>query len=121
MNLVITIAIDTDDDLLAVLDFALGTVGRLLDLALLEAAVDGPDRATHRVDLREIVVRRVLELVGEALHVIAAGEGIRGGRDSRLVRDDLLRPQRKARGRLRRQRERFVARVGMQALGSAED
>ena len=83
-------------------------------------AVDGLERAAHRVDLLEIVVRGILELVGQPLDEVAAGERVRRGGHAALVGDDLLRAQRQARGRLRRQRQRLVARVRVQALGAAE-
>src|SRR5207344_3207645 len=50
-NLVVAEAVDPDDDLVARLDGPLDAVGRLLDLALLEAALDRGQRAAHRLDL----------------------------------------------------------------------
>ena len=120
-DLVVAEAVDADDDLLARLDRPLDAVGRLLDLALLEAAVDGGERAAHRVDLVEVGPGRRLELVGQALDVVRAGERIGRLGHAGLVGQDLLGPQGQPGGLLGRQGERLVARVGVQALGAAED
>ena len=48
MDLVVAEPVDADDDLVARLDRPLDAVGRLLDLALLEAALDRGERPAHR-------------------------------------------------------------------------
>ena len=103
------------------LDLALDAVGGLLDLALLEAALDGRERAAHRVDLVEVGRRGGLELVGQRLDEPGAGQRVRRLGDAGLVGDDLLGPEGEPGGLHRRQGERLVAGVGVQALGPAED
>jgi hypothetical protein len=73
-------AVDADDHLLAGSIAALDAVRGLLDLALLEAALDGGERAAHSVDLVEVGPGRRLELVRQRLDVPAAR---RAGRASR--------------------------------------
>ena len=62
-----------------------------------------------------------LDLVGERLDQVGAGERVDRVGDARLVRDHLLRAQRDPRRALGRQRERLVEPVGVQRLGAAAD
>ena len=57
-------AIDADDDLLLLVQFALVAVGRLLDLALDVALLDGAHAAAERVDLGDVILRLRLQRVG---------------------------------------------------------
>ena len=78
MAVVVAEAVDADDDPLAGLDLALDPVRGLLDLALLVAGLDRRERAAHRVDLVEVLVRGRLELVGQRLDEVvpASGSGV---------------------------------------------
>ena len=68
----------------------------------------------------EVRLGLLLEVVGQALDEVRTAEWIDAARDARLVRENLLRPERQ-RGSLRgRQRERLVQGVGMQRVGPAE-
>ena len=108
MDRVVTEPVHADDDLVAVLDRPLDAIGRLLDLALLEPALDGGERSAHRLDLVEVGPRRRLELVRQALDVVGAGERVGRLGDAGLVGDDLLGPEGEAGGVLGRQREGLV-------------
>ena len=121
MDLVVAEPVDPDDDLVARLDRPLDAVGRLLDLALLEAALDRRERAAHRLDLVEVRPGGGLELVGQALDVVGARQRVGRLGHAGLVGEDLLGPQRQPGGLLGRQGEGLVARVRVQALGAAED
>ena len=61
-----------------------------------------------------------LEVVGQPLDGVGAADRIHGVGDSRLTRDDLLRPERDTRRLLGRQRQRLVAAVAVQRLRAAE-
>jgi len=77
--------------------------------------------ATHRVDALDVLPRQALDLVGQRLHVVRTSERVGSIGDAAFVADDLLRAQRDARGLLRRQAERLVETVGVQALRAAHD
>ena len=64
---------------------------------------------------------RVLDLVGERLDEVGAGERVHGVGGAGLVGDDLLRAQRDARCALGGQRQRLVEAVRVQRLGAAAD
>ena len=66
-------------------------------------------------------LRARLDLVGQRLDEVGAGEGIDGVGDARLVGEDLLRAQRDLRRALGGQRQRLVEAVGVQRLGAAAD
>ena len=66
-DLLVAEGVDADDDLVAGLDRPLDPVGRLLDLALLEAALDRGERAAQRVDLVEEATGARLQLVRQGL------------------------------------------------------
>src|SRR4051794_9960830 len=120
MDLVVAEAVDPDDDLVPGLDRLLDAVRGLLDLALLEAALDRGERPAHRLDLVEVAPRGGFELVRQALDVVRARQRVGGLGHPRLVREDLLGAQREPGGLLRRQRECLVAGVRVQALGATE-
>ena len=90
-------AVDADDDALLILQLALVAVGGLLDLALDVALLDGAHAAAERVDLLDVLPRLALQLVGERLDVIRAGQRINRVGDAGLVGEDLLRAQREPR------------------------
>ncbi len=74
--------IDPDDDHLARVDGLCVLVGRLLDLVLQVAGLDGRNGATLSVDLLEVVSSETLHLVGQPLEVVAAGKRVDGVGDS---------------------------------------
>ena len=82
--------VDTDDDPLVVVDRLGVLVGRRLDLILLVAGLDGSNRPAHLVDLVDVLPGEALDLVGERLHEVRAGERIGRVGDAALVADDLL-------------------------------
>ena len=112
--------VDSHDDLVATLDGLLDPVRRLLDLALLEAALERRQRAAERLDLVEVGPRGALDLVGQALDEVRAGERVGRLGDPALVGQDLLGAQGQPGGLGGRQGEGLVARVRVQALGAAE-
>ena len=57
------VLVDAHDDLLLPLHRLLELEGRLLDLALREAALDGRHHSAHRVDLAEVLERLGLDVV----------------------------------------------------------
>jgi hypothetical protein len=79
------------------------------------------ERAAQSLDLLEVVVRGRLECVGESFHVVAACQWIRRLRHAGLVCEDLLGPESETRSFGGWQRQGFVARIGVKALGSAKD
>ena len=85
--------VEPDDDPLVVVDRLRVLVRRLLDLALLEAGLDAVDGATHLVDALDVLPRQPLDLVGERLDEVAAGQRVGRVGDAALVADDLLRAQ----------------------------
>ena len=115
------VLVDADDHPLARLDVLLPLERGVLDLPLHEALLDRVHGAAELVDALDQLPRARLELVGERLDVERAAERIgRRGR-ARLVREDLLRPERDRRCMLGRQRERLVERVRVQRLRAAGD
>src|SRR5438552_105376 len=114
------VLVDADDRPLALLDLLLEAERRLGDLALRVAALHRVDHAAHLLDLAQVAVEALLHDVREVLEVVRAGEGIGGVCDARLVRDDLLGPQRERHGFLRGQRIGLVQRVRVQRLRAAE-
>ena len=73
--LVLLVAVDTDDDALALLDLALVAERRVLDLALDEALLDRRNRAADLVDPLDQLPRRLLELRRQRLDEVGAAEG----------------------------------------------
>ncbi len=72
------ISIDADDDLVAALQRLLVAIGRLLDLALLVAGVDRPDRTAPLVDLAQIIEDARLDLRGESFEPVGTAERVDG-------------------------------------------
>ena len=117
VHLVGHVLVDADDDVLLLAIALLVAPCGLLDLGPDER--DALDRAAHLVDAVDQRLRRLLDLVGERLDEVGAGERIDGVGRSRLVGEDLLGAKRDARGGFARQRERLVEAVRMQRLGAA--
>ena len=113
------VLVHADDDVLLLLVALLVAPGRLLDLGADER--DALHRAAHLVDLVDQRLRRLLDLVGERLDEVGAGERVDGVGGAGLVGEDLLRAQRDPRGALAGQRERLVEAVGVQRLRAAAD
>src|SRR3990170_6446968 len=97
-----------DDDFLALLDLPLESVCLLLDGALHVAALDGGNSSPHRLDLLEDVPGPLLEVIRQGLHEVRARQRIDGVGDTRLIGDDLLRPERDALGLLCRDGQRLI-------------
>src|SRR5215213_10395448 len=100
------VLVHPDDDVLLLLVALLVAPGRLLDLGADER--NALHRAAQLVDLVDQRLRRLLDLVGEGLDDVRAGEGVGGVGRAGLVGQDLLGAQGDARGALARQRQRFV-------------
>ena len=118
--LLFDIAIDPDDDLIAAFALDLATEGILGDRILDESILDRDDRATARLHLAQPLTRPLFDLVGQSLDEIRTSQRIGGAGHSRLVRQDLLRPQRERCRVLGRQPQRLIVRVRVQALGATE-
>ena len=114
------VLVDAHHDAPAGVDVALVAVGALLDLALDEAGLDGRQHPAQLVDLVDVVLGLALDLVGEVLDVVAAGQRVDGVGDAGLVGDDLLGAQGDADRCLGGQRQRLVAGIGVQRLGAAQ-
>ena len=89
--------VEPDDDPLVVVDRLGVLVGRLIDLALLEAGLDALDGSAHLVDAIEVLPRQTLDLVGQRLDEVRTGQRVGCVDDAALVADDLLRSQRNLR------------------------
>jgi hypothetical protein len=109
---VLDVLVDADDDVLPGAVALVVAERRLLDLVLDEG--DGVDRSAELVDLGDELERSQLDLVGQCLDEVRAGEGIDGVGRPRLVGDDLLRAQRDLGRALAGQRQGLVEAVGVQ-------
>src|SRR5262245_25104035 len=69
-------SIDANDDGLARIDGDLGSIRRLLNLALDEAALDGRERSTHCVDAFEQGDGTRLDLIGQLFDGVRAAHWI---------------------------------------------
>ena len=118
--LVEPVLVDADDHFLAAVDRGLATRGRLFDAQLGHARLDGFRHATERLDFLHELPRLVGDAVGERLDVVAAAQWVDDVGDARLLGEDELRVARDARRELARERDRFVERVGVQALRATE-
>src|SRR5580700_4712441 len=78
------------DNTVAVVDLPRDLIGGILDLRLLEAALDGRHRAAQVFDLSHELLRGGLDVVGHRLDRVGAREGVHGGGQVALVRDHLL-------------------------------
>ena len=113
-------AVHADHDAVAAVDLLLRAIGRVLDLALDQARLDGRQRAAGRLDPLDQLHRRSLDPIRGLLDRVGAAHGIDGVRDAAFRGDDLLRSERDAGGFLGRQRQRLVAAVAVERLRPAE-
>ena len=113
------VRVDADDHPLARLDLLLPAERGALDLALHETPLDSLDGAAERVDALDQLPGARFELVRQRLDVERAAERVGGVGRACLALQDLLRAQRDRRRVLRRQRECFVERVGVNRLRAA--
>src|SRR5579864_7809932 len=113
-------AVDPDHDLLQAVDRLLEVIGGVLDFTLHVTKLDSAQRAAEMVDLGQVSVGARLDLVGERLDEIRAGQRVDGVGHPGLVADDLLSAQGNARRFFGRQAQGFVEGVGVQRLSSAE-
>ena len=97
-SVLLDVLVDADDDVLAGAVALLVAPGRLVDLVRDE--LDRVDRAAELVDLLDQLPARALDLVGQRLDEVGAGERVDGVGRAGLVGDDLLRAQRDLRGAL---------------------
>src|ERR671925_11157 len=111
LRLVLLVPVDADDDALARLHVSLVLERRVLDLPLKDPLLNRRHRPAELVHPLDQLPRRFLELRSQRLDEVRAAKGVCSVRPARLVREDLLRPQRDLRRALRRQRERLVERV----------
>ena len=112
--------VHADDDLFLSLDRLLILVRRILNFALRKSLLDRRDHSAHRVEPLEVFPAAFFHIERQALDEIRAAQRIDRVRDAAFVGDDLLRSQRDSRRVLGRQRQRFVQRVRVQRLRSAE-
>ena len=119
LDVVLLVLVDADDDVLARAVALVVAEGGLLDLALDER--DRLDRAAHLVDLLDQRPGAALDVGGQRLDVVGAGERVDRVGGAGLVGEDLLGAQRDLGGALARQRERLVVAVGVQRLRAAAD
>ena len=68
----------------------------------------------------QVILHAALDGIGQPFDVFAAAHRVGRIGDAGFIRDDLLGAQRDARGLLGGQRQRFVARVGVQRLRAAQ-
>ena len=114
-------AVDADHHPPAILDRLLESVCALLDGILREPGLDRLDRATPPVHLVDQRPGARFQLGGQRLHQVAPTQRIGDARHIGLVGDDLLRSHRECRRGLRREPERLIEGIGVQALGAAQD
>ena len=108
--------VHADDDLLARIDGGLAACGRLLDVHLGEAGLDGPGHAAERFDLRQVLARPLDERAGEILDVVRTGPRIDRAADAGLLLEVKLGVARDAGREIGGQRHRLVERVGVKRL-----
>ncbi len=114
------ILVDADDDLFTLVDAGLATCGCLLDAQLRHPRLDRLGHAAELLDLVDELRRLVRERVRQRLDVVAAAERVDDVGDAGLLGEDQLRVAGDPGRELRRQRERLVERVRVQALRAAE-
>ena len=112
--------VHADDDPPPRVHLLLEAARRVGDLSLEVPRLDPRDDASQGVDLLEDRLRLLLHLVGQALHVVGAGERVDRVGHAGLVGEDLLGAEGDPDRVLRRQGERLVHRVRVQGLGAAE-
>src|SRR5687767_5832468 len=110
----VSVLVDADDDRGAGVDGLLRAVGRVLELPLNEAGLDGAQRAPACVDPIDQGLRIALEAARHRLDRIRAADRINAVRRPAFMQDDLLRAEREGGALLGRKRQRFILRVAMQ-------
>ena len=95
-------------------------VGGFLDLALHIAGFYGPQHAAQRIDALDAGARARFNLIGQMLDGVGAANRVYRVGHSAFVSQNLLGAKGEPGGLLRRQRQRFIERVGVQRLASAE-
>src|SRR5207248_3606993 len=121
LGLDLRIPVDAYDHLLPRLHLLRVREGGLLDLLLDESLLDRGDRAAELVHVLDQLARPLLQFVRELLDEEPPSERIGGVGPARLVRENLLRPERDPYRALARQSERLVERVRVDRLRAAAD
>src|SRR5262245_18638092 len=116
-----TVLVHADDDVLATVDTRLPARCRLLDAQLRHAGLDGLGHAPRALHVFDDAERLGRQRVRQRLHEVRAAPRVDHLRDAGLELQDQLRVAGHAGGRVGRQRDRLVERVGVQALRTAED
>ncbi len=114
------VLVDAHDRAPPAVDLALEVERRTRDLALRIALLHGLHDPAHRVDLVDVLPRRGLDLIGQRLDEVAAGQRVGDVGDAGLLEDQLLRAQRELRRVLGRQRVGLVVAVRVQRLRATE-
>ena len=113
-------AIHPHHDRLAAVDGLLRPVCRVLDLALDEARLDGPQAAAHLVDPLQERDRLRLDVVGGSLDRPRTADRVDRARHAGLMGDDLLGAQGQLGRTLRGKSQRLVATVAVKGLRATE-
>ena len=112
--------VDADDHVLAAVHARLPPRRRFLDAQLGNAGFDRLGHAAHRFHFIDDRFGMRCQRMRQRLHVIGTTQRIDHMGDLRLVLEDELRVARDAGGELRRQRDGFVQRIGVQRLRAAQ-
>ena len=112
--------VDADDHVAARIDAGLLFSRRGFDFQLGPAAVHRLGHAAHGINLFDDGPGGIGHVLRQLFHHVAAGPGIDDVGDVRFFLDDELRVACDAGAELRRQRNRFVERVGVQTLRAAK-
>ena len=111
--------VHADDGLRAAVDARLGAGGGFLDAHFRQAGLDRLRHAAELLDLLNMRPGLLRQIMRQPLDEIAAAPRIDDAGRAALLRDEELSVARDAGGEIRRQRQRFVQRIGVQRLGSA--
>src|SRR6266567_8912431 len=115
-----TVVVDTHDGAPVSIDLLLVAIGGLGNLTLEETILDAGQHAAQRIDTIEIIHRRLLGLVGQALDEVGAAQGVNGVDNATFTGDDLLRAQSNQSSLLGGQRQCLNQGVCMQRIGAAQ-
>ena len=110
------VLVDADDDVLAAVDARLAARRRLFDAQLRHTGRDCLGHAAELLDLFDKAPRLLREVVRERFEVVRARQRVDDVGHARLLGEDELRVAGDAGRRVGGQAERFVERVGVQAL-----
>ena len=111
--------VDADHRLRAGIDARLGARGGFLDAQLRQAGLDGARHAAEFLDFLDVAPGLFGKIVGEPLDIERAAPRIDRARGAALALQDDLRVAGDAGGKIGRQRQRLVERVGVQRLRAA--